>query len=310
MKVQNITKEYVLFDNGKKLTFEFSWPAKTTGYRYYVDLPALIPQMEGKELEGESCIFDGLVNVKASQNFDGSLNFVAGFLLKFGNRSGGERYFVPLYKKVNPDYEKLDLERVCWALDCTPEQMEQPDFDRDGYAQTLKQLELWKRDCNRLPERNLVDGVSLTVKYGGTVLKKLDYDSFLYLPCQYAHSEEPVHYDPKRAMKIVSVTDTEITFSNGKKITFDHKQDCCENNYADFEQIDDLGRDAVYYENELIFEAVEGAGFRFGNRGGNLTFIPCYSEQNGYYTTEIDIFYGGRAVLHLENTECVYNLDI
>ena len=73
---------------------------------------------------------------------------------------------------------------------------------------------------------------------------------------------------------------------------------------------DDLGRDAVYYENELIFEAVEGAGFRFGNRGGNLTFIPCYSEQNGYYTTEIDIFYGGRAVLHLENTECVYNLDI
>ena len=63
------------------------------------------------------------------------------------------------------------------------------------------------------------------------------------------------------------------------------------------------------YENELIFEAVEGAGFRFGNRGGNLTFIPCYSEQNGYYTTEIDIFYNGRAVLHLENTECVYNLD-
>ena len=88
-------------------------------------------------------------------------------------------------------------------------------------------------------------------------LGKVGFSEFLYLPCQYAHAQEPVRYDPRRTMKIVSVTEKAITFSNGKKITWDHSRDCCEYNYADFEQIDDQGRHAVYYENELVFEAVE-----------------------------------------------------
>lgn len=41
-------------------------------------------------------------------------------------------------------------------------------------------------------------------------------------------------------MKIKQVTEVDITFDNGNRIYFDHEQDCCEHNYADFKQIDDL----------------------------------------------------------------------
>lgn len=43
-------------------------------------------------------------------------------------------------------------------------------------------------------------------------------------------------------MKIKSIDDSAITFDNGMDITFDHVADCCEYNYAAFEEIDDLAK--------------------------------------------------------------------
>lgn len=40
-------------------------------------------------------------------------------------------------------------------------------------------------------------------------------------------------------VRIKQVTENRILFTNGDTITYDHIQDCCEHNYADFEQIDD-----------------------------------------------------------------------
>lgn len=93
---------------------------------------------------------------------------------------------------------------------------------------------------------------------------------------------------PKK-IKITSITDERITFSDNSCITFDHDQDCCEYNYADFEQLDSIAR-AHRFQLPLRFEAVEGSGFRFGDES-RMYFVPCYSEQNGYYTDEIDIYY-------------------
>ena len=94
---------------------------------------------------------------------------------------------------------------------------------------------------------------------------------------------------------ISNVTDEAITFSDGSSITFDHEQDCCENNYADFSQIEDEAHTHKFLL-PLRFEAVENAGFRFGD-WRRMYFIPCYSEQNGYYTDEIDIYYNNKPVL-------------
>ena len=42
--------------------------------------------------------------------------------------------------------------------------------------------------------------------------------------------------------KISEITESSVIFEDGSIITYDHEQDCCENNYADFNQIDDLAR--------------------------------------------------------------------
>lgn len=100
-------------------------------------------------------------------------------------------------------------------------------------------------------------------------------------------------------MKIVKVDFGAIEFDNGNTITFDHDQDCCETNYADFEQLEERARDIEFVE-YLKFEEVEGYGFRFGNGGNEMFFIPCYSEQNGYYSSDVDIYYDGEHVLNVE----------
>ena len=98
-------------------------------------------------------------------------------------------------------------------------------------------------------------------------------------------------------MKIIEINDNHILFDNGDEIGFDHDQDCCECNYADFEQLDDLGRNHVFNE-PIVFEAVPEKGFRFGNPDA-MFFVLCYSEQNGYYSLDVDIYYKGNRVLNL-----------
>ncbi len=103
-------------------------------------------------------------------------------------------------------------------------------------------------------------------------------------------------------MKIISVTDEKILFDNGNSITFNHQPDCCEWNYADFEQLDDIAR-ATKFDPNLEFQACEGAGFLFGNRPGKMFFVPCYSRQNGYYSTDVNIYYNDRLVTSLNCQE-------
>lgn len=98
-------------------------------------------------------------------------------------------------------------------------------------------------------------------------------------------------------MKIVKITDEAITFDNGNTITFDHDQDCCEWNYADFMQIDEKTIYSQEFDDDLMFEVVEEAGFRFGSHPLRMIFVPCYSVQNGYYTDNICIYYNEEQVL-------------
>lgn len=95
---------------------------------------------------------------------------------------------------------------------------------------------------------------------------------------------------------ISKITDEKICFSNGYVISYDHDSDCCENNYADFSHLD---TEAMSYEfhDALSFEAVEDAGFRFGDSRRKF-FVPCYSEQNGYYSSDIDIYLNDEQVLN------------
>lgn len=100
-------------------------------------------------------------------------------------------------------------------------------------------------------------------------------------------------------MKIVSITEEKILFDNGNTITYDHEQNCCEHNYADFEQLDDIARNTDFDPN-LVFFHQDDAGFLFGNLPNKMFFVPCYSCQNGYYTTNLEVYYNNDTVLSMD----------
>lgn len=104
-------------------------------------------------------------------------------------------------------------------------------------------------------------------------------------------------------MKIVSITDEEILFDNGNTITFDHEPDCCEHNYADFEQLDDIARTTDFDPN-LEFVPQGDVGFLFGNTPGKMFFVPCYSCQNGYYTRNLEVYYNTGDVHKVLSMDC------
>ena len=68
-------------------------------------------------------------------------------------------------------------------------------------------------------------------------------------------------------MKISVVNDESITFDNGYSITYGHEQDCCEYNYADFEQIEDIAKTYDFDEDDMKFEEVPDSGHE-GREGG------------------------------------------
>ena len=90
--------------------------------------------------------------------------------------------------------------------------------------------------------------------------------------------------------KIIELYENLIRFDDGTAITAFHAQDCCEHNYADCEQLDDIARNTDFDTSRLEIDILQDQGFRFGNKPFNMHFVPCYSEQNGYYSTNLDIF--------------------
>ena len=105
--------------------------------------------------------------------------------------------------------------------------------------------------------------------------------------------------------KIICAEDNLLKFDDGTTIVGDHDQDCCEYNYADFAQLDDIAKNYDFDTSKLMFESIDGSGFRFGDHPSRMFFVPCYSDQNGYYTDEIEIFLNRERKLVFDCEECV-----
>lgn len=92
------------------------------------------------------------------------------------------------------------------------------------------------------------------------------------------------------------ITEWNVTLSDGTTICCDHNAGCCENNFASFEALKDTTFEdvCITYDN-LEIEANE-YGFKI-----NGYFVPCYSMQNGWYSTDIDIYVNDDLVT---TTEC------
>ena len=84
-------------------------------------------------------------------------------------------------------------------------------------------------------------------------------------------------------MKVTKINLEGVMFDNGTQVTHKHDQQCCENVYADWEQLRDTDiKDKDFKKIEI--EKVKGSGIRL-----NGYFVPCYDLQNGYYSSNLEI---------------------
>lgn len=103
-------------------------------------------------------------------------------------------------------------------------------------------------------------------------------------------------------MRITEVDENRLAFDNGRTITCDHCADCCERNYADFEAImDDELRECDFEDIDVLpaedstgeggfFVVFKGMPHKAMGTYDKRCWVPCYSEQDGYYTTELDVY--------------------
>lgn len=122
-------------------------------------------------------------------------------------------------------------------------------------------------------------------------------------------------------MKIQKWDEDKVLFEDGTTITYEHDADCCEWNWADFSVLD------VFYHGEefdgVKIETVDEMGFKlmllkkhrctWGWHKGTpshywslvqTVVIPCYSDQNGYYSTNLRI-----VVTDPDGTKMKYDLE-
>lgn len=103
-------------------------------------------------------------------------------------------------------------------------------------------------------------------------------------------------------MKIVEIVEEDkIVFDNGYTLEQYHSQDCCEHVYADFNVLDNYNLSTVTGKNidirdidfeeriENLIQPVQSAGFNMVSKIGEKFFVPCYNEQNGYYSSDLEL---------------------
>ena len=104
-----------------------------------------------------------------------------------------------------------------------------------------------------------------------------------------------LHFKLNNNMKITKLVENKITFDNGSVLCFLHDQQCCENVWADCENIQAMNgiNDPIYeaeFDETLPFELVEEIGICIINKSGMKYLISCYNQQNGYYSDELECY--------------------
>ena len=123
-------------------------------------------------------------------------------------------------------------------------------------------------------------------------------------------------------MKIAKLEENIILFDNGTTLTGEHEQGCCENVYADFEVLgtynlsprtgEKINIYEIDFDDELYgaIEMVEGEGFCVKSLNGEKFFVPCYNNQNGHYSNQLDLTLktiDGIEVLNIDVSDCTKN---
>lgn len=121
-------------------------------------------------------------------------------------------------------------------------------------------------------------------------------------------------------MKIVKIGkdclyDQYIEFDNGETLSYYHDQECCEQVFADFGNMQVMGvqPENFVYAHELDFfedvldsiVPIEDLGFYLVSKQGICILVSCYNRQFGYYSDDLTLCYRGKA---LDISKCVQDV--
>jgi len=100
-------------------------------------------------------------------------------------------------------------------------------------------------------------------------------------------------------MKLLRNGGNSLTFDNGSILGYEHEQDCCEQVYADFENmqiITDVGKNHVDAMDLDFFDdilksivPIADLGFYIVTKQGICILVSCYNNQSGYYSSNLKL---------------------
>ena len=110
-------------------------------------------------------------------------------------------------------------------------------------------------------------------------------------------------------LKAVKIENDELVFNDGSRLLSDHDQDCCENHYLDFADlnIDDFEGLEFDLTKDDFFNRVEDYGIELKPIKGHSVKVPGYGSQNGYYGSNIELIIkdiNGKTVKSYDVSEC------
>jgi hypothetical protein len=106
--------------------------------------------------------------------------------------------------------------------------------------------------------------------------------------------------------KVISISQTSISFDDGTILSSDHKNDCCEDHYLYFNDLnlDDFDDLEFDLSSDSFFERVPDYGIKLLPLNGHPISIPGYADNNGYYSDNLALVLSGTIENRFDITEC------
>lgn len=98
-----------------------------------------------------------------------------------------------------------------------------------------------------------------------------------------------------KGIEVRRVTDDEIEFMNGIKLTSEHNQNCCETHFLSFSDLteDDFAGLEFDLSGDSFFKRIPDYGIELIPIHGHSVKVPGYGSNNGCYSSDLTLVLSG-----------------
>ncbi|MBL0317164.1 MAG: hypothetical protein IPP69_15905 [Flavobacteriales bacterium] len=94
-----------------------------------------------------------------------------------------------------------------------------------------------------------------------------------------------------KRLKVITVDSDAITFENGVTLCSYHEDDCCENHWLGFADLEIKDFEGLQFDltNDEFFKRIPGYGIELIPIHGHSVRIAGYGSNNGYYSSNLSL---------------------